>query len=724
MVFIKNTKQHFLGDIPPRRWEYSACIYRNKLYIFGGTMDRTHYNDFYSFDFETSKWTELGGGRNGVNAPPPRRRHKAVVYQRKMYIFGGREEPASIRTQPLPQDLRIYDFKNGTWSRISYADSGSSISIPAALNHSLYLDKQSGLLYVFGCQDAPVVKYNFKLNRWYPVSSRNYERNGLSLCTTHHGNICYWNKNLYIFGGQSRNKIVQGHVFKFVLDPQPEYAKDMLKMLNNKNVSDIQFEITRDNSIVYAHKCVLMARCQYFNKMFMGNFAESKEENLIIKIDVCSRKVFKNVLKFFYANELWIPNNINNTLEMLTLADLYQLNEMRHHCCEILQNSVNIGNAILLLQASRKFNLKDLRDLCKDFILANFAIYQKQLNLMTDLIELIQISTRKKIEQQNKNDKQEEDEEDEDDGDDDYDDDDDGDGDDGVDNDNDSNKTEENQWKLLHQEIMNAMAHRFGISNRELLSERQKRLKVNKLTEKAKQEYKTTHKEMIFAAKHGCKNLISSKSITNEITTLDDDEEEEDDDDDDINAINNLNYFNNNNNNNNDNDEDDNNDDEQKQDEDYYEDDDDDDSDDEDDYDDDNNDNSNSNSNIGGTSSPPPRKRRRFNNGNNNNTLVSSFNMNTNVINEFFNNHNNHNLNRNHNHNNNNNNNNHNHNHNDTNFFNLADEIDINPPVQSSHQMLLINQQPAANSPNFVDDSNHQDLPYLLGDALSQNQPQ
>ena len=673
-------------------------------------MDRTHYNDFYSFDFETSKWTELGGGRNSVNAPPPRRRHKAVVYQRKMYIFGGREEPASIRTQPLPQDLRIYDFKNGTWSRISYADSGSSISIPAALNHSLYLDKQSGLLYVFGCQDAPVVKYNFKLNRWYPVSSRNYERNGLSLCTTHHGNICYWNKNLYIFGGQSRNKIVQGHVFKFVLDPQPEYAKDMLKMLNNRNVSDIQFEITRDNSIVYAHKCVLMARCQYFNKMFMGNFAESKEKNLIIKIDVCSRKVFKNVLKYFYANELWIPNNINNTLQMLTLADLYQLNEMRHHCCQILQNSVNIGNAILLLQASRKFNLKDLRDLCKDFILANFAIYQKQLNLMTDLIELIQISTRNKI-QQNKNDKQEEDEEDDDD--DQYDDEDGNDGAEDDDNDDDddddvvvdSNKVEDNQWKLLHQEIMNAMAHRFGISNRELLSERQKRLKVNKLTENAKQEYKTTHQEMIFAAKHGCKNLISSNSKSNEITTLDDDEE--DDDDDDLNGINDLNHFNNNN----DNDMDNN--DEQKQDEDYYE--EDDDSDDEDDYDD-NNDNSNTNStsNIGGTSSPPPRKRRRFNNGNN--TLVSSFNMNTNVINEFFNNHNNHNNhnNRNHNHN----------NHNDTNFFNLADEIDINPPVQSNHQMLLINQQPSANSPNFVDDSNHQDLPYLLGDALSQNQPQ
>ena len=291
------------------------------------------------------QWTELQPV-NSSNVPRPRRRHKAVVYKHKMYVFGGREEPPVLRNQPNPQDLQIYDFRTSSWSRISCADSASSISIPIALNHSLYVHKPDGLLYVFGCQDAPVVTYDFKLNRWYPVSSRNYERHGLSLCTTHHGNVGYWGGSLYFFGGQSRDQVVQGQLLKFSLNPQPQYTRDMLSMLNNPTVSDIQFKISYDNSVVYAHKFMLMSRCEYFKRMFGGNFAESKESQATIHIDHCSRKVFLAVLRYFYTDELWNPTNVNDTLEMLGLADLYQFKIMRQHCCKILQNSLRIGNGM------------------------------------------------------------------------------------------------------------------------------------------------------------------------------------------------------------------------------------------------------------------------------------------------------------------------------------------------------------------------------------------
>ena len=61
-------------------------LYNDKMYIFGGTMDRTHFNDLFSFHFDTNTWKELYPKSNNIT-PNPRRRHKAVVYKDNMYIF-------------------------------------------------------------------------------------------------------------------------------------------------------------------------------------------------------------------------------------------------------------------------------------------------------------------------------------------------------------------------------------------------------------------------------------------------------------------------------------------------------------------------------------------------------------------------------------------------------------------------------------------------------------
>eukprot|EP01083_Nonionella_stella_P254761 875115_1 len=97
--------------------------------------------------------------------------------------------------------------------------------------------------------------------------------------------------------------------------------------------------------------------------------------------------------------------------------------------------------------------------------MANFYVYQNNLGLMTDLIELIQLHSIK-----NNNDKGEKD-------------------------DDDTEIKQVNEWKALHNEIMDAMGKLFVNNDNRILTERQKRLKVN-LTQKDINEYKKTHKEM------------------------------------------------------------------------------------------------------------------------------------------------------------------------------------------------------------------------------------
>lgn len=54
---------------------------------FGGTDGQFHYNDTWSFDVSTRKWTEL---QCTGFIPPPREGHAAALVDYVMYIFGGR----------------------------------------------------------------------------------------------------------------------------------------------------------------------------------------------------------------------------------------------------------------------------------------------------------------------------------------------------------------------------------------------------------------------------------------------------------------------------------------------------------------------------------------------------------------------------------------------------------------------------------------------------------
>jgi hypothetical protein len=54
---------------------------------FGGTDGRYHYNDTWSFDVSTRKWTDL---QCTGYIPSPREGHAANLVNGVMYVFGGR----------------------------------------------------------------------------------------------------------------------------------------------------------------------------------------------------------------------------------------------------------------------------------------------------------------------------------------------------------------------------------------------------------------------------------------------------------------------------------------------------------------------------------------------------------------------------------------------------------------------------------------------------------
>ena len=57
------------------------------FFRFGGCGGPHVFNDTWSFDISTRKWTEL---QCTGTRPPPRASHAAVLIDDVMYVFGGR----------------------------------------------------------------------------------------------------------------------------------------------------------------------------------------------------------------------------------------------------------------------------------------------------------------------------------------------------------------------------------------------------------------------------------------------------------------------------------------------------------------------------------------------------------------------------------------------------------------------------------------------------------
>ncbi|CAJ0827630.1 13324_t:CDS:2 [Entrophospora sp. SA101] len=108
----------FQGMAPERRREFSSVSdpLTGKLYIHGGANDMkvtttVLFNDFFILDGNNLSWSQIG--KTGLNIPPPRIDHVAVLIANGIIVFiGGRE---TITPKAPLTALTLYDTKADTW---------------------------------------------------------------------------------------------------------------------------------------------------------------------------------------------------------------------------------------------------------------------------------------------------------------------------------------------------------------------------------------------------------------------------------------------------------------------------------------------------------------------------------------------------------------------------------------------------------------------------------
>jgi len=77
-------------------------------------------------------------------------------------------------------------------------------------------------------------------------------------------------------------------------------VEDFRFLLNNLELSDVTFEV--EGKKLFAHRCILMARCEILERMVNGPMREGTD--LLIPIEDTSYQCFYSLLEYLYTEEV------------------------------------------------------------------------------------------------------------------------------------------------------------------------------------------------------------------------------------------------------------------------------------------------------------------------------------------------------------------------------------------------------------------------------------
>jgi len=111
------------GAAPPGRYNHTAVVSEDAMYVFGGQGRYGCLDDLWRFDFVTSRWTRIDRGETKGAPPPPRAGHCACVGAaggargaRVMFVFGGSNPVGPDGAGSVSyDDLYAYNLRSDEW---------------------------------------------------------------------------------------------------------------------------------------------------------------------------------------------------------------------------------------------------------------------------------------------------------------------------------------------------------------------------------------------------------------------------------------------------------------------------------------------------------------------------------------------------------------------------------------------------------------------------------
>ena len=129
--------------------------------------------------------------------------------------------------------------------------------------------------------------------------------------------------------------------------------------------------------------------CIYLLFLFSGTHRSGMRESVDreIKIPHVTRSIFLLLLEYLYTDSVTVE--VEQAIDLYAVADLYQLHKLCSTCRSVLKWNLTTDNATILLQHASDMRCYDLKDICMDYIIANFDVVSKGQQIKTLHHELL-----------------------------------------------------------------------------------------------------------------------------------------------------------------------------------------------------------------------------------------------------------------------------------------------------------------------------------------------
>ena len=136
---------------------------------------------------------------------------------------------------------------------------------------------------------------------------------------------------------------------------------------------DTDFSLVCEDREFPCHRAILRARSEVFARTLCHNMQENEESRFVVHDS--SPLAVEILLKHLYTGAI-PPNLDQHTVEILQLAEFFQLEELREECRLSLVSNLTVENAVETLVHVDRFFHQDntgMRDKVKEFIKVNAA---------------------------------------------------------------------------------------------------------------------------------------------------------------------------------------------------------------------------------------------------------------------------------------------------------------------------------------------------------------
>ncbi|KAL7293731.1 hypothetical protein TKK_0012801 [Trichogramma kaykai] len=132
----------------------------------------------------------------------------------------------------------------------------------------------------------------------------------------------------------------------------------------NEEFSDVKVKASDGNAIP-AHKNILAVARPVFKAMFTHYMLENTEN--FVKIIDTTENILIEMLRFIYTGQI-DAIEIDSIIELLAVADKYQIDNLKIKCGKMLCSDLSTENAVDILVAAHKYKEKFLEDKAIKFV--------------------------------------------------------------------------------------------------------------------------------------------------------------------------------------------------------------------------------------------------------------------------------------------------------------------------------------------------------------------